>query len=348
MRLPGAGRLRRWLHLATAPFQWRGVILLYHRICDLPSDPQLLCVSPRHFAEHLEYLRRHHHLMTLEAVVQGDKDLRFPKHAVVVTLDDGYADNLWNAKPLLEQYDVSATVFVVTGMLGQGREFWWDELDKLLLQPGTLPPTLHLTVKEHPCPWELGEASHYTEEDFGHHRGWNILKEESPTARHQLYRELLQLLRPLPSDQQQKILGELRTWARADSTGRLTHRTLTPTEVLRLSEGGLITIGSHTVSHSVLSGLPAAAQRVEIQQSKTDLEGILGCQITSFSYPYGSPSDYTSQTVTFVQDTGFACACSNVTSAVWHGSDRFQLPRMLVRDWDVDTFARRLSRWFWE
>jgi peptidoglycan/xylan/chitin deacetylase (PgdA/CDA1 family) len=50
--------------------------------------------------------------------------------AVAITFDDGYADLLANAKPLLERADVPATAFVVAG--GLGRPFWWDELAALL------------------------------------------------------------------------------------------------------------------------------------------------------------------------------------------------------------------------
>ena len=69
------------------------------------------------------------------AVSGGD----VPSAGVVVTFDDGYADNFHNAKPLLERYEIPATVFVTTGYLQDQREFWWDELERILLQPGTLP-----------------------------------------------------------------------------------------------------------------------------------------------------------------------------------------------------------------
>src|SRR5262249_43149366 len=113
-------------------FQNGGAILLYHRVTRLDRDPQLLAVSPEHFAEHLDVLRRKANVVPLNKF-RGEP--RLPSRAIAITFDDGYADNFVEAKPILERKEVPATVFVVSGFLGSAREFWWDELDRILLQP---------------------------------------------------------------------------------------------------------------------------------------------------------------------------------------------------------------------
>ena len=142
-------------------FARRSIILLYHRVAVVPSDPQLLCVTPKHFAEHLDVLQKCMNPMPLRQLVPAVRNRKIPHRRVIVTFDDGYADNMYIAKPLLERYEIPATVFVASGYLGQTREFWWDELERLLLQAGTLPETLRLNLNGRVHEWSLGEASHY-------------------------------------------------------------------------------------------------------------------------------------------------------------------------------------------
>ena len=146
--------------------------------------------------------------------------------------------------------------------------------------------------------------------------------------------------------ERQKVLDEVSTWAGADPKSRSPHRALTPEELVRLAEGGLIDVGAHTVTHPVLSALPATMQKSEIQGSKTFLEEILAQRVATFAYPYGSRADYTEETVAMIREAGFANACSNFPGLVWRGADRYQLPRFMVLDWDGEGFARKLDEWF--
>ncbi len=292
------GQAARWLKYRVAS---RALILMYHRVTDLPNDPYLLAVKPKHFAEQMEVIRRHCIPMRLQDLVDALHGGKVPNRAIVVTFDDGYADNLDHAKPLLERYEIPATVFVTAGHLATRREFWWDVMDRALLQPGTLPARLRLTINRTAYEWELGEGIPYTVENYQRDRDWHI---ERPSA-------------------------------------RPTHRTLTADELVLLHEGGLLEIGAHTMTHPLLATLPAEDQRAEIQGSKTVLEGILKHSVTSFAFPHGSSSPETDAIVR----KDFVCACSSIADAVWRDANCFQLPRLGVRDWDEETFARWLTWW---
>ena len=170
VRVAGLGRLRRAVRSLRNRLMPGGLILLYHRVAEVQSDPWSLSVTPRHFAEQLEVLRKVGRPVRLCHLVKNLGEGK--SRPLVVTFDDGYADNLHNAKPLLERYEIPATIFLTTGCIGQDREFWWDELDRLLLQPRTLPKALHLNIDGSTQDWDLGEAADYGEDTARHYRTW--------------------------------------------------------------------------------------------------------------------------------------------------------------------------------
>jgi peptidoglycan/xylan/chitin deacetylase (PgdA/CDA1 family) len=343
MRIRGIGKLNtiaRRVRNAIAP---GGLILMYHRVADVDLDQWGLCVSPQHFAEHLEVLQKSVRVLSLRQLTHELGEGKSVHRSVALTFDDGYADNLLNAKPILEKYNTPATVFVANGYVEQVREYWWDELERLFLQPGILPNKLEINLNGQSYQWELGDAADYSTADYRKHQGWYAEHKEDPTLRHRLYRAVWRLMLPLLADRQQRILDELRTWAGIVSVPRSTHRPLTQSEVSTLDQGDLVEVGSHTVMHPFLSALPLDLQRQEIQQGKARLEEILGHPVKSFAYPYG---DFAPETVALVEEAGFERACSTVSAKVEVKCDRFQLPRVEVLDWDGDAFARKLSRWF--
>ena len=129
-----AERLRGVVRRAKAAVSPRAIILLYHRIADARAgtDPHNLCVSPRHFAEQMNVLSRSAHVLPLTTLARHVRDRSLPRRCVAVTFDDGYADNLHAAKPILERHAIPATVFVTTGLGGRTEEFYWDECERLV------------------------------------------------------------------------------------------------------------------------------------------------------------------------------------------------------------------------
>ena len=338
MKIPGIHRLRR-VQNRLAP---GGLILLYHRVAEIGSDPWALCVSPRHFAEHLEVLQKLGCAVQLQQLNQTLQNGKRPKRQVVITFDDGYADNLHLGKPLLEHYEIPATIFLATGYMVQKQEFWWDELDRILLQPGKLPSVLSLKIDGNDCQWEFGAAANYSEQEYQGNRHLNWLQKDISSIRHSVYYSLYKLLYSLSQQERSHLLDEIRKWAGAESVVRSTHRSLTQAEISALAQGEFIEIGAHTITHPFLTTLPVSAQREEITSSKALLEEILGHQVKSFAYPHGN---FNAETKTIVQEAGFTCACSTVAKSVRKNSDRFALSRVVVQDWNGEEFARWLSEW---
>jgi peptidoglycan/xylan/chitin deacetylase (PgdA/CDA1 family) len=159
MTIIGSGKLRQTLWRIRRKLASKALILMYHRVAEVDLDPWGLCVTPQYFAEHLSVLQKYAHPISLQQLTQAHRKGKIPHRAVAITFDDGYADNLYNAKPLLERYNIPATVFVATGQIGSQREFWWDELERVLVQPGTLPEKLCLEINGSTHQWELGTAA---------------------------------------------------------------------------------------------------------------------------------------------------------------------------------------------
>jgi glycosyltransferase involved in cell wall biosynthesis/peptidoglycan/xylan/chitin deacetylase (PgdA/CDA1 family) len=322
-----------------------GLILLYHSVACSPTDPWALHVTPEHFAEHLQILQSYSHNASLPELLETLQDREVPGPLVAVTFDDGYANNLHAAKPLLERFQVPATVFVAVGSLENPGELWWDELDGILMQPGTLPDSLQIQVNGRRFIWNLGDAAHYTEKTYRRFRSWRAWK-NPPGPRQALYRSLWGLLHRLPVGEREQVLDELRAWAGTANICRPTHRCLSRAEALALADGPWVTLGAHTVSHPSLSTLSVDAQQNEIEESRSRLVELLGHPITSFAYPFGKRSDYSEETMAIVRQAGFTSACTSVHGVVGPSTDRFQLLRLHVHDWDGATFSRRLSAHF--
>lgn len=295
------------------------VVLIYHRVTTLPSDPHLLAVSPENFRVQMHFLKRNFQLLRFEEAWSG---LKGP--AVVVTFDDGYADNALEALPILEDVGVPATFFVSTGNLGTRREFWWDELERIIL-----------TGEERP--------SHFSLVDGKNHRSWASATFEERLL---LHRQIHPLVEALDVAQRQEWLTQLRCWAGLDASGRESHRAMSIEELKVLAASPWVTIGAHTVSHTSLSILSEEEQRHEIIGSREELEKIIGRKISVFSYPFGTRAHYNIVSLRLCREAGFIRTAANFPGQAHRWTDLCQIPRQLVRNWNVEIFAARM-REFW-
>ncbi len=339
MRIYGINRIKHGFRRVRNKFFPKNIILLYHRITHTGIDPWSLCVTPNHFTEHLEVLQKLKVAVPLKQMAQSYQNDKMSHRAVALTFDDGYADNFYQAKPLLERFNIPATFFIPTGNLNQHHEFWWDELGKIFLQPGDLPDILSIKIRKREHKWKLGKSRSYNNDEFNCFCGWNATENTYPTFRHYLYSEFCKLLRPLFSNEKRKALDELSVWAGAETGVRAQYQTMFSDNIYTVGQSDLIDIGGHTVTHPFLSTIPIAMQEDEINMNKISLEEIIGQPITSFAYPHG---DFSNDSVRIVRESGFSFACSTIGNMVFRNTDPFILPRIAAKNWNGDEFERKL------
>jgi peptidoglycan/xylan/chitin deacetylase (PgdA/CDA1 family) len=304
----------RWIRSRFSP---RAVILGYHRVSDDIWDPYCLNSSPTNFAEQLSVIRDVANPVRLSELAKGLRDGSLPPRSVVVTLDDGYRDNLTAAKPLLHEHEIPATVFIVTGYLGQ--EFWWDQLARSVTPEVRLPGKLKLEGNR-----------------------WIVEEGQSPEDRERWLATLHGPLAELPAEERSRLIGELRSIVGTPSNAGAEARSMDESELCNLAEGPLVEIGSHSETHPFLTDLPEREQRREIEESKQALEGLLSWPVVHFSYPHGSVSEVTRR---LVAEAGYSCGCRSGADVVRPGSDPFALPRFWPPNCGGAEFAAWLRRW---
>lgn len=334
MRVNVRERLRRFRRRADRWLTGGRFILVYHRVAEPQRDPWGLSVRPERFNEQLQVLRRHGTLMTIERMVGESEARTLPRRATAITFDDGYADNLLTAKPLLERHEAPATMYLSPGLLDGRSPFWWDALLSIITAPDELPNRLEIELGGIDRCWDLADSG-----PLGQHEDWRTWQ-TPPTPRHNLYLQLWTFLHQLSFEAQGEALDALSAWAGTGAQEHAHARPLTPDEAVRLAKGGLVEIGAHTMTHPSLPALPPECQRREIQGSKAACEEIAGRRVTSFSYPFG---DHAPATAALVREAGFHSACTTIPGWLRRDHDRLRLPRVQAQDWDGADLERRLA-----
>lgn len=285
-------------------------VLMYHRV--LPDDrcpgyhlPSL--VMPLSvFQEQVRYLAAHCRVVTvrdgLALLAKGPGD---GPALVSITFDDGYADNLAVAGPVLERCGVKATFYVTTGLIGTGQRLWFDSAAMTWsgLDWGRVEQAVAAAVPGLALP-AAARASI---------SGW------------------MGFLKSLPTRARLAVLGsDLGVTApEPDQLDRL----MTPQELQELDRRGH-EVASHSQTHPLLPQLSDAELDGEMTDSRRSLSLWLGAAPAGLCYPNG---DHDQRVVDAARRAGYTYGCTTMTGRNGPSQDPFRLLR-------IDMNPRRVTR----
>ncbi len=290
-------------------------ILMYHGVGDERS-PYLPTTSIRVFQNHMQYLAKYCHVLDLQHAVERMEVHDLPERAVVVTLDDGYRDNYVHVFPILKQLGISATIFLATGVIGNGSVLWHDQVCRIISQT---------TLRKL--------------QGFGSDDGYVL---DTGEEKRKAQDGVLWYLRSLEDDIRKESIQHLSQELAVPGTLPDSKLMLNWMEVKEMHSAG-IRFGAHTVTHPILSRLSLDEVAREIRQSKRAIENILQESITTFAYPSGRPQDFNAEIKDIVKQEGFRCAVSTMPGTNRGTNDMFEMKRVGFWDQDIATFGLRFE-----
>jgi peptidoglycan/xylan/chitin deacetylase (PgdA/CDA1 family) len=278
----------------------RALILTYHRF---GADGEEGKTPARVFADQLEYLTTHYRVVPLAQIVEsiaGGEGL--PPGLAAITIDDGYHDAYEIAYPLLRRYGAPASLYVVTEFSDRRAWIWTDKARYLTRQAARQWLTAKINGSEL----------------------WLELNSEG--SRRDASEHINSILKRLPDEVKEEALGRL---ARAVEVALPD----TPPEEFapvtwdqaREMEANGIEIGSHTLTHPILTNIGDERLQRELRDSRLRLEEVLGHRVEQFCYPNG---DNDERVQCEVARAGYRVAVTCVSGLNKRGDDPLTLRRI--------------------
>ncbi len=254
----------------------------------------------------LEYLKRHFQIVPLARVFEKiKKGMPLDSRTVALTIDDGRRNCYEFLFPLLKEFSVPATFFVVTSFVRNEDWLWTDKVLWLSEQP---------TRPDH-----LDAASLETL--------FSKLNRLPPGERDAFIEHAAALARvTIPRGAPPNYAAC--SWA----------------ELREMHDSGLVEIGSHTVAHPILSSISDEESWRELTLSRAQIEDAVGCEVSSFCFPNGKSGDYRPSQLRQVAAAGYAGAVVADFGMVGKGSDAYRLARIGVSGLSDDlSFSKELD-----
>jgi peptidoglycan/xylan/chitin deacetylase (PgdA/CDA1 family) len=242
-------------------------VLAYHRVsppqgADYPFLDGIVSATPEDFEEQLRFVKKRFNVINFDIVSDIMLSGRgLPENPLVITFDDGYADNYEIAFNLLKKYGLTATVFVSTSFVDSGQPLWFDKSAYVINK-----------IPEGPLAFDSA----------------NYNFDVNDSNRKQTIKAVRDLFLSVSNDERVRFMDEL---AQQSGIGiEQEHldlvRPLNWDQIKEMSDNG-IEIGSHTVTHPYLTNLTRDQLEYELGESKRVIEQHTGRSVKSIAYPAG-------------------------------------------------------------
>ncbi|HKQ75637.1 MAG TPA: polysaccharide deacetylase family protein [Blastocatellia bacterium] len=242
----------------------RALILTYHRF-SAGARGDYDKTSARVFEEQLKYLTAHYDVVPLSQIVEHiTAGQPLPSRLAAVTIDDGYRDAYEVAYPLLRRYGVPASLFVVTEFADRRAWIWTDKARFMAQQAA--PQRQTAKIGESEIQIELNGA----------------------TSRRNAWERVNSIVKRFPDELKEEAIERL-SYAldvAIPPTPTEEFSSITWEEAREMNANG-VEIGSHTLTHPILTNVGDERLRRELRDSKSRLEEVLGRQVDLFCYPNG-------------------------------------------------------------
>jgi len=214
-----------------------------------------------------------------------------------ITFDDGFEDIYTNAFPIFKKHNIPFTIYLSTDFIEKKALIWWLVLEEIILN--------HDEV-------ELSSGVVYSSPDL-----------VSKKKVFQIICDLIYHVNDQPADVFRSMLSRY-----ASCFEKKIAATLSWEQIREMCDSGLCTIGSHTVTHPILTKQPEEEARKEIKESKRILETQLQRDVIHFSYPH---SFWNQEVQDIVLDSGYKTATMGYGgSCRYKKDDVLKLPRVYM------------------
>ena len=283
-----------------------GVILRYHRVIPQGEAPSYyrIGIGSDLFAAQVEWLAVRRRVVDIEEVLWWcDAGKSPPDDLVVLTFDDGYRDNLTEAAPILKDRGLPAIFYVTSSCLRERMPFWPETLDRMIRR----------------------SPARFASLPIGAEMVFLDLRNEK--GRRAACLDLIARLRRRPLDEVRSIMAEMKhvLQVEADEAIAATPAVLSTEDLLAL--GADFRIGSHTVAHPFLPAESTERKRIEINESKRELEDSLRRPVLDFCYPGGG---HDAESRDLVAKAGYRSATTTELGFAGPAGSPFELPRIGV------------------